>query len=105
MRGVYFILLAVVGDSRWSLKKKLCCRFFGESVDENSNKFVWLCLLTSAVSGSPWDAGSSRYSMTLITSPLRIYEFSRVNKQIRNWEGIKEFSEIKKIEIMVNKDS
>ena len=45
----------------------------------------------------------------MITSPLMkllgIYEFSRVNKQIRNWEGIKEFSEIKKIEIMVNKDS
>ena len=45
----------------------------------------------------------------MITSPLMkllgIYEFSRVNKQIRNCEGIKKFSELKKIEIMVNKDA
>ena len=38
---------------------------------------------------------------------LGIYQFSRVKKQTRTWEGIKELFELKKIEQtdMVNKDA
>ena len=38
---------------------------------------------------------------------LGIYQFSRVKKQTRTWEGIKELFELKKIELayMVNQDA